>query len=199
MSDFTNFLTDVKAWVLRPDYSDPLVTSFVRMAETTLSQSLRVRESIVVADAVITNGVVPLPVDWVAAEFIRFTGGKPLEYKDNQSFYNADNRGWNWYTILGSNIEFAAPIDQINGLSITMAYYQFVPTFVDGATWLYQKYYNLYLQSCNAAAALYAQEFDRATAIETLASGLVESANNTYLVSKTSGSVLRKIGPRRIG
>lgn len=199
MSDFSNFLDDIRAWIVHKEYSDAVVTSFVRTAETTLSQTLRVKEMIVIADAITTQGRIALPVDWVEAELVRFSGGKPLEFKTNNDFYGADNKGRNWYTILGNVIEFGAPIDEVEGLSVEMAYYQFIPTMTDAGTWLWSKYYNIFLQSANAAGALYAQEYDRATQIEGLASGWVQTANDTYKRGKTSGSVLRKVAPRRIG
>lgn len=191
MSDFTNFLDDVRRWVARPDWDDATVTSLVRMAETTLSQSLRVKEMVVRSVATITDGRVALPVDFVEAELILGPNGKPLVFRSNNEFFNADRKPHHWYTIVGRDIVFAAPIDLIDGTEITMWYFQFVPQFVDASTWLHTYYYNIILQSTNAAAALFAQEFERASSIEGLASGLVQSANGTYEKSKSSGSVLR--------
>jgi hypothetical protein len=199
MSDFTDFLAVVKEWVGRTDYSDAVTTSFVRMAETTLTLSLRVREMIVTSDAIVTEGKVALPIDWAEAELIRFTGGKPLIYIPHNDFYGADEKRTNWYTLLGNDIEFGSPIDEIEGLEVTMSYYQHIPTFTDDATWLFSKYYNIYLQSCNAAAALYSQEFERATSLEGFVSTMVEAANGMFRRGNISGSVLRRPPPARIG
>lgn len=198
MSDFTVFLDDIRNWVGRPDFDDQLVTSFVRMAETTIKDSLRVREMIVKANAVITEGIVALPVDWVEAENIRITDGKPLEFKTNDAFYGGERNRSN-YTILGNEIEFGAPIDEVEGLKVTMAYYQHLPPFVDATNWFHTKYYNVFLQSCNAAAALYSQEFERASSINEFVGTLIEGANATYRRGKVSGSVLRVTPGRRFG
>lgn len=199
MTDFSNFLDDVRLWVGRKDYSDAVVTSFVRMAETSLSQTMRVGKMVVRSEAIATEGRIALPADFLEAEMVRFPSGKPLEYKDPDTFYSAVNKGSRWYTILGQEIEFGAPIDAIEGLSVSMSYFQHVPAFTEASTWLHRYYYNIFLQSCNAAAALYGQEFDRATALEGLVSGMVSAANDTYTRGKTSGSVLRVGNPKRIG
>ena len=191
MSDFTDFLSIVRKWVGRPDFDDSLTTSFVRMAETTLSHTLRVKEMIVRSVATIVEGRVALPLDFVEADLILGPEGKPLLYRTNEEFFSESTKPKHWYTIVGNEIAFSAPIDEIDGTEIVMYYFQFVPTFVDASTWLHSKYYNILLQSCNAAAALYSQEFERATAVEGVASTLVENANATYTRSKTSGSVLR--------
>lgn len=198
MSDFSNFLTDIRNWTGRPDFDDTLVTSFVRMVETSLKDSLRVREMVVRAKAVVTTGVVALPEDWVEAEQIRFTDGKPLEYKTNDAFYGGERNRTN-YTILGNDIEFGAPIDEVEGLAVTMAYYQHIPTFTNASTWLHAKYYNIFLQACNAAAAMYSQEFERASSINEFVSSMVDAANATYRRGKVSGSVLRVTPGRRLG
>lgn len=197
MSDFTDFLNVIRKWTARPDYDDAIVTSFVRMAETTLSQSLRVKEMIVRSVATITEGRVSLPLDFVEAEFILSPKGNPLLYRTNEEFYGRDVKPDFWYTIVGGEIVFSAPIDEIEGTEITMYYFQFVPSFTDGSTWLHSKYYNIFLQSCNAAAALFSQEYERATAVEGVASSLVEAANMTYQRAKTSGSVHRTQQVRR--
>jgi hypothetical protein len=191
MSDFTDFLSNVKKWVGRPDFDDALTTSFVRMAETTLSQTLRVKEMVVRSVATITEGRVALPLDFVHAELIVGPKGKPLLFRSPTEYFEKDHRPEHWYTIIGGEILFAAPIDEIEGAEITMWYFQFVPTFTGASTWLHSKYYHIFLQSCNAAAALFSQEYERATSIEGIASGLVQMANDTYEKSKTSGSVLR--------
>jgi len=200
MTDYTVFQDAVRDWVGRSDFSDATVTSIIRMAETTLSQSLRVRQMVVRADAIIANGRVALPLDFIEAEIIRITNGAPLVFRTPDEFYVNTVRPKEWYTILGEEIEFGAPIPEIEGLRITMSYFQHVPTFVDVATWLYTYHYNIYLQACNASAALYAQEFERATSIEGIVSGLVEIANMNYNKGKISGSTLRtRLVRKRIG
>lgn len=201
MSDLTNFLDDIRAWTGRKDFPDPLVQSFVKMAETTLVLSLRVREMLVTADAVCTENKVALPYDWAEGDLVRFTNGKPLRYITNDDFYDVDPiyRDPRTYTIAGNDIEFGAPIDQTEGLEVTMRYFQHIPPFTDAKTWLYDKYYVIFLQSCNAAAALYAQEVDRASQIEGTVSGMIQAANAMYRRGEISGSVLRRNTGKRIG
>lgn len=199
MSDFTNFLDDIRTWTGRPDFSDQLVASFVRMAETTLTLSLRVREMVVTADAICTENKVALPEDWAEANLIRFTGSKPLHYQTEEDFYSALYKDPSRYTILGNDIEFGAPIDQTEGLAVTMSYFQHIPQFADTGTWLYQKYYVIFLQACNAAAALYSQEVQRASEINGTVGPMIEAANAMYRRGNISGSVLRRNTGRKIG
>lgn len=199
MTDYTTFQDNIRDWVGRKDFSDALVTSFIRMAETSLTQSLRVREMVVTADALLVDNKVALPYDWVEAEFVRFTNGKPCYFLTNSDFYDGTPKGADKYTILGSEIEFGKQIDPSVGLSVTMSYYQQIPSFTDVSTWLHAKYYNIFLQSCNAAAALYSQEIERAATLNEFVGTLAEAANATYRRGKVSGSVLKVSGGKAIG
>lgn len=199
MSDFSTFLDDIRNWTGRADYSDAIVTSFVRMVETQIKDALRVREMIVRSNAVITgDGEVALPEDWVEAEQIRIADGKPLEFITNDEFWNGSRHRGN-YTIIGNDIAFGADIDEVTGLTVSMAYYQHLPQFVDESTWFHTKYYNIFLQSCNAASALFNQEFERAASINEVVGSMIEAANATYRRGKISGSVLRTKPGKRIG
>lgn len=195
MSDFTDFLAQIKSWTARPDYSDDIVTSFVRMAETTLRDVLRVREMIVDADATIVQRKVALPVDWIEAYMVSDANDKPYHYLPRGDFFAGKDIGKDKYTIRGNYLWFSAPIDEIEGLGVSMSYFQHIPTFTDASTWLHSKYYNIFLQSCNAAAALYSEEFERAATINGFVTGLVEAANATMKRGEISGSKL--LVPRR--
>lgn len=195
MSDFTDFLGQIRSWTARPDYSDSIVTSFVRMAETTLKDVLRVREMIVDAEALIVNRKVALPVDWVEAYLITDGNDKPYHYIARDDFFAGKDIGKDKYTIRGNYLWFSAPIDVSEGLDVHMSYFQHIPTFTDMSTWLHSKYYNIFLQSANAAAALYSEEFERAATINGFVTGLVEAANATMKRGEISGSKLQM--PRR--
>ena len=51
MSDFTDFKTQILEWINRDDFSDVLVTSFVRMAEQKFNAELRVSRMIKIRHA----------------------------------------------------------------------------------------------------------------------------------------------------
>lgn len=199
MTVFTDFIGNIRDWTGRPDYSDALVTSFIRMAETTIKDSLRVREMIVDADAVITDRRVALPADWVEAHMITDANMRPYYFLTNDDFFSAKNNGKDKYTLRGNYIWFNAPISETEGLGVSMSYYQHIPPLTEDATWLHSKYYNIFLQSCNAAAALYSQEFERASSINGIVGGLIEAANMSYVRGKVSGSTLKIKQGRPIG
>lgn len=199
MSDFTVFLDDIRSWIVHKEYTDPVVTSFVRMAETTLSQSLRVRQMMLTETLPVTDGQADLPDAFVEAEMLRVGTNKPLEFKTVEDFFSNEGRKNNWYTILANKIVLGWEYSVDETPSVEMTYYTFVPTFTSATNWLHQKYYNIFLQSSIAAAALYAQEWERASSIEALASGLVDAANNTHKTGKVSGSILKVSRGRVIG
>lgn len=191
MSDYTDFMDQIRSWTARQDYSDSIVTSFVRMAETTLRDVLRVREMIVDAEALIVNRKVALPVDWIEAYLVTDANDRPYHYIARDDFFSGKDIGKDKYTIRGNYLWFSAPIDISEGLGVHMSYFQHIPPFTETSTWLHSKYYNIFLQSCNAAAALYGEEFERAATINGFVSGLIEAANATMKRGEISGSTLR--------
>ena len=54
MTDFADLKTSIAEWANRQDWSDALVTSFVRMAESKFNQELRVGEMIEFAENIVT-------------------------------------------------------------------------------------------------------------------------------------------------
>lgn len=199
MSDFTNFLDDIREWAIHKEYTDSVVTSFVRMAETTLSQSLRVRPMMVTETLTVTNGRATIPDDFVEAEMLRVGTNKPLEFHTVEDFFSNEGRKKMWYTFLAGDIVLGWEYNEGDTQNVEVTYYQFIPQFTVNTNWLHTKYYNIFLQSALAAAALYAQEYERASSVEAFASGLVESANNTHRVGKVSGSGLKMSRGRAIG
>lgn len=199
MSDFTVFLDDIKKWVARPDWSNELVTSFVRMAETTLTQVMRVREMIQISTALIdSSGRAELPPDWEAMDYVRKLGGKPYVFKTKHDFLNMDETAGH-YTIVGNFILFGGSIDANVGQEVEISYYQSVPQMTDTTNWLHTHYYNIFLMACCAPAALYAEEYERSTMLETTSSNFVVTANSASAAGQISGSVLKRGNIRRIG
>ena len=68
MTDFSDFKAQIADWQNRQDWSDVLVTSFVRMAEQKMNAELRVSRMINSIDGLIASRCAPLPDDWLEFE-----------------------------------------------------------------------------------------------------------------------------------
>lgn len=201
MSDFTQFLDDIREWAIRLDWPDNVVTTFVRSAESQLSRLMRVKEMIVIADAQVARNRVTLPIDWRELDYVRVNNGEPLTYQSRDDFFREKSDFYNRYTIVGNYILFGSPdvTGLPDGLPCEISYYQASPKFTDAGTWLYNYYYDIFLKKCLAFGAQFSEEVDKAAAFHAEANDLVDIANDEQMRSKISGSVLRRPRNRRIG
>ena len=199
MTAINDFRTVIREYIAHEEYSDVLVDSFIRQAESNLSRQMRVKEMIVIADAPVTESRVALPVGWRELEYVRREGGKPLTYVQRDSLFGGQ-LPQNHYTVVGDYILFGNTIDGIDGTDIELAYFASAPHLAAGENWLYRFYYDIFLHSAVAAGLMYALEQERAAATLSMVQGLVGTANEEYLVSKISGSTLRRPNNRaRLG
>ena len=161
MTDFSDFKAQIADWANRADWSDALVTSFIRQAEQKLNAELRVDRMIQFDDALIASRCAPLPDDWLAMDLVRISndngadGFLPIRYKARDEFYNLrDNWTYGYYTIEGRQIYIGGPPDAVNGQTVKIAYYGEVPVFSDDTdSFIYTKYPNLYLNAALMHAA----------------------------------------------
>lgn len=211
MTDFADFKTSIADWANRQDWSDALVTSYVRMAEQKFNSELRVDRMINFATNVVTCRCSTLPDDWL--EFISDAGVKiankngadgylPVRYKSEDEFFNLnDNWAYGYYTIQGRQIFFGGPPDDTEGIPFKIAYYGEVPVFADDVdSWIYSKYPNLYLFSALMHADLHAvgEEQDAAN-LKSLAEDMIGKLNADHLRAKASGSRLTRSRIRSFG
>ena len=153
MTDFATLKTQIAEWANRGDWSDALVTSFVRMAEAKFNQELRVAQMIEFDDGLITSRCAPLPPDWLAMDLVRVAnsngadGFLPARYKSRDEFFTQrDTHTWMYYTIVGTQMFFGGTPDPVNGTAYKIVYYGEVPVLSDTQqSWVYTKYPQLYL------------------------------------------------------
>lgn len=204
MTDFADFKTQIAEWQARQDWSDALVTSFVRMAESKLNQELRVALMINSVEGLITSRCAPLPPDWLAMDLVRVAnengadGFLVARYKARDEFFNQrDTHTWMYYTLVGTQIYFGGTPDPVDGTEFKLTYYAEVPVFSDTQTsWVYTKYPNLYLSAAMTYAYLHAVgEEQNAANSKQLAEDMIQKLNAAHLGAKTSGS--RVTTPRR--
>ena len=209
MSDFADFKTQIAEWANRGDWSDTLVTSFVRMAEQKLNAELRVARMIVSVDGQIVSCCANIPDDWLEFDFILVassnspSGWIPIRYKPRDEFYRLPQNAWtaNYYTIEGRRLYFGGAPDTVNGKTYRLHYFAKVPVFSDAQdSWVYDNYPSLYLSAAMMHAYMHAVgEEAQAAGAKQLAEDTIAKLNNEFNVSKASGSRLARSRIRSFG
>lgn len=197
MSDFSDLKAQIAEWANRQDWSDALVTSFVRMAESKFNQELRVANMIQFDDGLITARCAQLPDDWLAMDLVRVAnsngadGFLPARYKSRDEFFNqVDTKTWMYYTLVGTQMFFGGTPDPVNGTEYKIVYYGEVPVLSDTQTsWIYTKHPQLYLSAAMMHAYLHAVgEEQQAAQAKALTEDMIQKLNAAHLGSKASGS-----------
>jgi hypothetical protein len=208
MSDFTDFVATLKEWANRGDWSDALVTSFVRDAESKFNSELRVDRMIKTEDALIVSRCAPLPDDWLEFDFVRLettttpSGFGPLQYRPREEFFKLpDNCTLGYYTIEGRQIFVGGTPDNVNGTIVRIDYYGEVPVFADDTpSWIYNKHQSLYRYAALINADLHAVgEEQTSSMMKQLAEDMIQKLNAQHRYARASGSRLHRIRRRSFG
>jgi hypothetical protein len=197
MTDFSDLKATIADFANRQDWSDALVTSFVRMAESKFNQELRVAQMIQFDQGLIINRCAPLPGDWLAMDMVRVAnstgadGFLPARYKSRDEFFTlTDNNSWMYYTLVGGQIYFGGTPDPVDGVVYKLVYYGEVPVLTDlTPSWIYTKHPQLYLFAALMHADLHAiGEEQQAANFKSLAEDQIQKLNTAHMGSKASGS-----------
>jgi hypothetical protein len=208
MTDFSDLKTSIAEWANRQDWSDALVTSFVRMAEQKFNAELRVNRMIQTDEALIASRCAPLPDDWLAMDLVKVAntngadGFLPIRYLARDEFFNlTDNWAYGYYTIEGRQIFFGGSPDQTEGIEYRIAYYGEVPVLSDAQqSWLYTKYPSLYLHASLMHADLHAVGEEQGAAnMKALTEDAIQKLNALDLRAKASGSRVTRTRARSFG
>ena len=208
MSDFSDFKTQIAEWANRSDWSDVLVTSFVRNAEEKLNAELRIDRMIQTDDALIASRCAPLPNDWLEMDFVRLassnfvSGFGPIEYKPRAEFFRMnDDNALGFYTIEGRQIFIGGSPDSTEGQTVRIDYYGEVPVFADDTpSWVYSKYQSLYRYAALMHADLHALgEEQTASLLKQLAEDMIQKLNAQHRYARASGSRLARTRVRSFG
>jgi len=208
MTDYSDFKATIAEWANRQDWSDQLVSSFVRMAEQKLNAELRVDRMIQNDQGLITTRCAVVPDDWLQMDLVKIQnknaadGFLPIRYKARDEFFNlTDDWSYGYYTIEGRTIFFGGVPDAIEGITFKIAYYGEVPVFTDTTpSWVYTKYPNLYLFAALMHADLHAVgEEETAAGFKQLTEDMILKLNAAHLRSKASGSRVTRSRVRSFG
>jgi hypothetical protein len=208
MTDFADFKAQIADYANRQDWSDALVTGFVRQAEQKFNAELRVDRMIQNDEALIASRCAPLPDDWLEMDLVRLAnpnvpdGFMPIRYKSRDEFFTTvDNWAQNFYTIEGRQIFIGGTPDTVNGQVLKIVYYGEVPVFADTLpSWIFTKYPSLYLYAALMHADLHAVgEEQTAANMKQLAEDMINKLNALHLRAKASGSRLTRTRTRSFG
>jgi len=197
MTDYSVFKQQISEWANRQDWSDALVSSFIRMAEAKLNAELRIDRMIQFDDGIIMSRCAPLPDDWLAMDLVRVAnnagadGFLPARYiARDQFFTQKDSYTENYYTLEGRDMFFGGTPNPTDGTFYKIAYYGEVPVFSDTQdSWVYDKYPQLYLFAALMHADLHAQGEEQSAAnLKQLVEDMITKLNAGHLGAKASGS-----------
>jgi hypothetical protein len=208
VTDFSDLKTSIAEWANRQDWTDALVTSFVRMAEQKFNAELRVNRMILFSENIVTQRCSTVPDDWLAMDFVKVEnpsgadGFRPIRYLSRDEFFNLPDK-WasQYYTIEGRTIYFGGTPDDTEGMQYRIAYYGEVPVLSDTLqSWLYTKYPTLYLHGSLMHADLHAVGEEQAAAnMKALTEDAIQKLNALDLRAKASGSRVTRSRRRSFG
>ena len=219
MTDYADFTAELKDWANRGDWSDVLVASFVRDAESKFNAELRVDRMLQSDDSVVTDRCVCLPDDWLEFDLVLMatdqvqSGWFPLRYKPRDEFFRlpdspysgfsatSSNNSIGMYTIEGRQIYFGGAPDEVNGNTVRIHYYGEVPNFATlGTSWVYTKHGSMYRYAALMHADLHAVgEEDKAGNLKQLTEDMINKLNAQHRYSRASGSRLSRSRVRSFG
>jgi hypothetical protein len=215
-TDFATFCSTLKDYANRLDWSDDLVTSFVRDAEQTFNAQLRIDRMLKTVVNTIDHECATLPDDWLESDFTLMasetpTGWTPIRYKPRDEFFRLPNMmhtsssapltTYKTYTIQGRTMHFGGPPDTVNGVTFELHYYAEVPVFSDlTPSWVYTRYPSLYRYAALVHADLHAVgEEDKAGGLKTLVDDMIQKLNDAHQRARASGSRLARGHTRSFG
>lgn len=194
MTAIASLISTVNDWLGDRDYSDDLITSWVRMAEERFNNELRVADMVKLVTLPVVSNEVLLPDDWQKSDFVRSVTNGPLGYVSRDVFYSSRSNKWK-FTITGKTMPVG---DNITG-SVVVSYFSSVPVLGDTPTWLSSKHSSLLLNATLVAALAYGVEDARAASWESYVSGQISKLNDAYTLARTSGSTPQVPRKRRFG
>lgn len=192
MGAIDDFFVELRAWLDTEDYGDPLLTSFVRIAESDISDTIRVRESIVDGMFTVAGGSFDLPDDFIEPHLTIKENGRPLDYSEESKYFALERQNSaqvkTKFTWIGSKMYVGG--GALDGQDVQMWYYSRVPPLGEASTWLKDKYYTALLAYSLAAAHAYDVDEERAAIHQATGTAKIEAANLAHKLARTGGGPL---------
>lgn len=203
--DYAQLQEDVANWLNREDLADT-IPSFIRLAESWLNKSLRVRQMLKRAVAILDEQYITLPSDWLEAKNVQLNlkPARRLEFVTlDQADQIRERTGGAsgppyFYTISGSQLE-VVPSPGAD-VEIEMAYYARIPALSDDAptNWLLTEWPDIYLYASLVHSAPFLQDDERVAVWGSLLREAFEAAQQADQRAQYSGAPL-KVRTRKLG
>jgi hypothetical protein len=196
LDNYTNLQASIANWLNREDLTTA-IPDFVQLAESRLNKELRVAAMEKAAYATLTNGQVPLPLDWLEARRIigaNSTALMPLSPTMAGNLYPSGPAGVPVFYTISGNMLVTYPNGGSSG-QVTMIYYSRIPTLLAyGTNWLLTKAPDCYLYGALLEAAPFLGDDQRVETWATLFQRSMESLNAADIRSRYATSVVRVPG-----
>lgn len=162
--DYSTLQASVANWLARADLT-AVIPDFIQLAESRINRDLRVRRMQSTASGVASNGLIPLPSDFVGTLSLRVSWSDgsyelfPLTSTRAPS-YTVNSGLPLGYVVVGSNIQLES--GQLD-LPYTLTYWAKIPALSDAnqQTWLLSDEPGTYLYSALVEASPYVQDDER--------------------------------------
>lgn len=193
--DKTDFLTHIRSFTNIQDVdvqSDDTIMGWVYMAESAVSETLRIADMVQIDTATIgVQNRVPGPSDFIAADFIyNNTAETPVNWRPRTDFYLLTSaQRSNLFTQTGNYLTFGGDVE---GDEIELHYFGDVPHLTDDATWLSTRFNALLTGATLAVASMAMEEPDKAISWQASVSSQIGALNDRYKASLASGSKLSR-------
>lgn len=209
MSELTDYCTAIRRWIDDEDeYSDTIITEWIRDAEERLNNELRSLDQMVRIYATFDDECAALPSDWLEHVYVRLKGGTPFDYITPHDYWalrkNApptmipDPTGGEVYgagtkmryTTIGKTL-FVWPLVNPEALTeVEVCYFRALTPLGDTRDPLMDRYPSLYRNCTLAAGSPYLIEDERLQTWAGLASASIHAANEAARRARWSGSPL---------
>lgn len=185
-------IADIRSWENYDQYTDNLVTSFVRLAEDNFNEVLMCEEQITVISLPVTNNKITLPSDFIDLDYIRHLGSgnsysadvsrsHPLDAVSKDEYWRsvnaADNSLRSKYMRSGNYVYLCPTLT--DGSLVELSYYAKLSPLTDSnVNWLFGRKRSVYLFGSLSYAAAYNLEYDKADALKSQAADIITALNN---------------------
>ncbi len=208
MTDYTDFLGEIRAWIGLQSPPDAVLDSWITMLETRVNREMRVGEMIQRDYTTLSGSEVGVPDDWLETVYIRYVPtqganppdilyGRPLLPKTIDNFNEACNDVGHpdhlksFYSLVGSVILINPNVNAMDGTQIEIGYYAKVPPIkFNDSNWLYRNYHDIFLYGALAHGGAYLAEDERVPLWEARATKSINDSNDAWNRAKTSGGPL---------
>ena len=190
MSALTDFCATIRRWLDDEDeYSDDIVTEWIRDAEERMNNELRSNEQVVREYATFDDNCAELPPNWLEHIYVRLKGGKPFHYCTPDEYWVLDGEQQR-YTTIGRTLFVWPPIDPDALTQVEIAYFRSITPIGDTQDAVFDRYPSIYRNCTLTAAAPYLIEDERLTTWAGLATTGIQKANEAARKARWSGSPL---------